>query len=462
MRCKWPVMNVTLIGTGYVGLVTGTCLAEVGNQVVCVDSDVVRVRALQAGECPFFEPELNERVLRNLEAGRLSFTDNLAGALLGAPLVMVAVGTHSQGPEATDLTAVRQVVAEVARLAPSGCRLVLKSTMPVGSSRALRGWLDEQGRSDIVLLGNPEFLKQGDAVRDFLHPDRVIVGADRAEDAEPLRELYAPFLLERADKLLVMDLTSAELTKYAANAFLATKISFINEVSALCEAVGGDVRSVRGGLGSDPRIGELWLSPGLGFGGSCIPKDLQALIRSGQEAGQELPLLRGVERVNREQRRRFCRRIVDHFGGRLAGRRLALWGAAFKANTDDVRDAPAFALIDCLLEHGARMCLYDPRASERVRAAYGNRLDYAATAYGALAEADALVIATEWDEFRRPDFERMRASLRAPVIFDGRNLYAPATLRELGFHYVSVGCADPDRAAHPKSSSIGQDLCRLD
>lgn len=435
-------MYLAVIGTGYVGLVTGTCLAEMGNNVVCVDVDQAKVAQLRAGKVPIYEPGLNELVEANVSEGRLTFTTDAHEAIAASQIVMIAVGTPQSADGSADLSAVFAVAEMVAR-GPAGYKvLVTKSTVPVGTCQALQQRIHELGRKDVVVVSNPEFLKQGDAVNDFLKPDRVVIGADDPEAAQLMQELYSPFL-RTGNRLIVMDIASAEMTKYVANAFLATKISFMNEMSRLCHVVGADVEVVRAGISSDSRIGDKFLFPGLGFGGSCFPKDLKALIQTGQKHGCEMAILRSVDQVNERQRADFFARIQTYYGQQLKGKKLGLWGLAFKPRTDDTREAPALTLIELLLKEGALIQVFDPKAMGKVREVFGDRLDYFESAYGAADGADALIIATEWNEFRRPDFEKLRKLMARPVIFDGRNLFSPDRMRQRGFEYFCIGRPDP-------------------
>ena len=434
-------MHLAVVGTGYVGLVTGTCLAEMGNFVSCIDVDEAKVAGLRRGAVPIYEPGPSELAEANVSEGRLSFTTDAAEALSRATVVMIAVGTPPLEDGSADLSAVFAVAEMVARVAGGKRVLVTKSTVPVGTCARLQARLNELGRSDIVVVSNPEFLKQGDAVNDFLKPERVVIGADNPEASTIMQELYAPFL-RTGNRVIVMDIASAELTKYVANAFLATKISFMNEMSRLCEKVGADVELIRAGISSDSRIGDKFLFPGLGYGGSCFPKDVKALIQTGQGYGCEMKILQSVDEVNQQQRRLFFNRVREHFQGQLAGKKLALWGLAFKPRTDDTREAPALSLVDWLLEAGAEVRAFDPKAQAKVKATYGDRLVYCDQVYESLGGADALIIATEWNEFRRPDFDRMRGLMAHPVIFDGRNLYAPERMRQRGFTYFCIGRAD--------------------
>lgn len=431
-------MKLAVFGTGYVGLVTGTCLAEMGNDVVCVDIDADKVEQLQAGNIPIYEPGLGELVETNVGEGRLKFSTDARSAIAASQVIMIAVGTPPREDGSADLSAVYGVAETVAQQAEGKRLLVTKSTVPVGTGQALTRRLTELGRPDIVVVSNPEFLKQGDAVNDFLKPERVVIGADNAEAALTMQELYAPFL-RTGNKVIVMDVASAEMTKYVANAFLATKISFMNEMSGLCHKVGADIELIRAGISSDSRIGDKFLFPGLGFGGSCFPKDLRALVATGQEHGCDMKILRSVSSVNQDQRKLFFDRVLEHFGGNLAGKKLAVWGLAFKPRTDDTRDAPSLDLIEWLLNRDCQVSVFDPKAMARGRQTFGERIQYAENAYQPLEGADALLIATEWNEFRRPDFERIRTIMKRPVIFDGRNLYEPDRMAARGFAYHCIG-----------------------
>lgn len=430
-------MELAIVGTGYVGLVTGTCLAEMGNEVTCIDVDAQKIEALRQGHVPIYEPGLTELIQSNVLERRLFFSTDLGKALERAQIVMIAVGTPAAADGSADLRAVFAVAEEVAAKSPRSVVLVTKSTVPVGTAEALKKRLRELGRSDIAVVSNPEFLKQGDAVNDFLRPDRVVIGVDDPEAALLMQELYSPFT-RTGNRIIVMDVASAEMTKYVANAFLATKISFMNEMSRLCEQVGADIELIRAGVSSDTRIGDKFLFPGLGFGGSCFPKDLKALIQSGHEVGCDMQILRSVAEVNDLQRQRFCQRISEHMGD-LKGKTIALWGLAFKPRTDDVREAPALTILDWLLAQGARVQTFDPKAMPRVRPHYPEGVQFCDLAYDALKGADALIIATEWNEFRRPDFEKMKSLLKAPIVFDGRNLFSPDRMEQRGFTYYCVG-----------------------
>ncbi|HUR89844.1 MAG TPA: UDP-glucose/GDP-mannose dehydrogenase family protein [Ramlibacter sp.] len=439
-------MKVTVIGTGYVGLVTGACLADVGNDVLCFDIDAGKLAALERGEVHIYEPGLQDVVRRNVKAGRLRFTSDARAATAFGVFQFIAVGTPPGEDGSADLQYVLAGARAIGRHMSEYKVVIDKSTVPVGTARRVRdviaAELEARGMEvPFSVVSNPEFLKEGAAVSDFMRPDRIIVGSDDDKATALMREVYAPFQRHH-ERFLVMSIESAELTKYAANAMLATRISFMNEMANLAERLGADIESVRKGIGSDPRIGYDFLYAGCGYGGSCFPKDLQALVRTAeQEAGLELNVLSAVEVANGRQKQVLPGKIRKRFGERLDGRRFALWGLAFKANTDDMREAPSRAIIESLLAAGASVTAYDPVAMESARRAMGaaQRLDYAPDAMSAVKGADALVIATEWKEFRSPDFDAIAAALREPIIFDGRNLYDPAALRARGFEYHAIG-----------------------
>jgi UDPglucose 6-dehydrogenase len=437
-------MKIAMIGTGYVGLVTGTCLADSGNDVTCVDIDQAKIERLEHGEIPIYEPGLSELVVRNASAGRLKFTTKTADAVRPAKLIFIAVGTptseRAEDKGAADLKYVWKAVEGFAPHLPKDAIVVVKSTVPVGTNTKLWHRLRELTGRECDVASNPEFLKEGAAVNDFQYPDRVVVGVRTPHAEETLKELYAPFL--RTDKpFLSMTPESAELTKYVANALLSTKISFINEMANLCERLGGDINDVRRGIGHDRRIGFQFLFPGVGYGGSCFPKDVRALAHLAREAGLDPRMLDAVDEVNNRQKHVLWHKIQQHFGGHLAGKHFALWGLAFKPKTDDIREAPALTLIDHLLAAGARVAVHDPEAMENVRGEYGEKLIYGHTPLDVLEGADALAINTEWGEFRNPDFDAMRRLMAAPTIFDGRNLYEPGHMRDYGFTYYSIGRA---------------------
>ncbi|WP_300524021.1 UDP-glucose/GDP-mannose dehydrogenase family protein [Aminiphilus sp.] len=441
-------MRVCMIGTGYVGLVTGVCLAETGNDVWCVDIDETKIARLNEGELPIYEPGLEEVLRRNLKQGRLHFTTSLEHGIQSSLFVFIAVGTPPGEDGRADLQHVLAVAEQIGACLDSYKILVLKSTVPVGTTLRMKTIVEEalqrRGRRDIEfdVAFCPEFLKEGSAVEDFLHPDRVVVGTENGRTAEFLKELFAPFIL-RENSLFAMSIPSAELTKYAANAMLATRISFMNELAAFCETVGADIEEIRVGIGSDSRIGHAFLQAGLGYGGSCFPKDVKALIHSAREKEYDLSILRAVEEVNRRQRQVFLDRMECHYGGKenLAGKTFALWGLSFKPNTDDIREAPSLFLVRELRRLGASIRAYDPVAEANARALLGDDpgIVYVEDCYDALSGADALLLVTEWPLFRHPDFDRMKSLLREAVIFDGRNLYAPDRARAMGFVCYGIG-----------------------
>jgi UDPglucose 6-dehydrogenase len=431
-------MRIAVIGTGYVGLVTATCFAESGNDVLGMDVDAQKIQVLESGRLPIYEPGLQELVQRNRREGRLNFTTDLARAIERAQIVFIAVGTPQGADGSADLSNLWALADSMAPHLNEHKLVVIKSTVPVGTNQALVERLSSRTGQGVEVASNPEFLKEGAALDDFMKPDRVVVGVRRQEAAETLRELYGPFL--RTERpFLVMTPESAEMTKYAANAMLATKISFINEIANFCDRVGADINDVRRGIGHDARIGFQFLFPGAGFGGSCFPKDVRALIYSSRQKDVPLTLLEAVDRVNEAQKRVLAKKIRKHYGSSLKEKTLALWGLAFKPRTDDIREAPALVIIDALLADGVALRVHDPEAMPNVKAIYGDRLVYCDRPYGALEGADGLAIITEWQEFRHPDFELMRRLMREAVIFDGRNLYEPKTLTANGFTYYAIG-----------------------
>lgn len=431
-------MKISVIGTGYVGLVVGTGFAENGHRVTCVDREPERVEKLTAGELPFYEPGLEELVARNIEEERLGFTRDLAAAVADSLLVFICVGTPPLPDGTLDVSEVFTVAEQVAD-AMTGYRIIVnKSTCPVGTTARLRDHLAARTSHPFDVVVNPEFLKEGAAVDDFMRPDRVVVGCEDVRVEEIMKELYAPFL-RTGKPLLTMSLESAEMSKYAVNGMLATRISFMNEMATICESYGADIAAVREVVAADSRIGSAYLFPGLGFGGSCLPKDVDAAARLAEEAGLPADLLRAVAAVNERQLDRFIGRVLGYYGEALPEKRLALWGATFKPRTDDLRGAPALRIVDRLLESGAAVTVYDPVAGPKLRGLYGDRIVVAPKSYAALEGADGLIIATEWNEFRRPEYDRMAELMRERVIFDGRNLYTPRVLAEQGFTYFSVG-----------------------
>jgi len=430
-------MKICILGTGYVGLVAGTCFADSGNDVTCVDVDAEKIAVLRRGEIPIYEPGLEELVRRSAREGRLTFTTEAAEAIAGAEVTFIAVGTPPGESGDADVQHVLAAARQIGQALRRYAVVVAKSTVPVGTADRIRQEIASVTSVEFDVVSNPEFLKEGAALDDFLKPDRVVIGADSERARRVMAELYGPFV-RTENPILHMDARSAELTKYAANAMLATRISFMNDLALLCEKVGADVDFVRKGMGADARIGYPFLFPGVGYGGSCFPKDVKALVATGRDHGLELDLLRAVERTNERQKKLLVTRAVKHFGS-LADRPLAVWGLAFKPKTDDMREAPSIEVVEGLLGKGARVCCYDPVAEKGARRYFGDRIRYAATPYAALEGAEALFLVTEWNEFRRPDLDRMRALMKSPVVFDGRNLYDPARMREKGFTYFGIG-----------------------
>ncbi len=435
-------MRISIFGTGYVGLVTGACLAEVGNEVACVDIDQKKVEALNRCEVPIYEPGLEAMVRRNHEAGRLSFGTDADAATRHGEIVFIAVGTPSDHDGSADLRAVLAVARAIGTQLRQSQLVVTKSTVPVGTAEKVRQALIDAGNGEFRprIASNPEFLKEGAAVKDFMAPDRIIIGIEDDLSALQLRRLYAPFNRNR-EKIFQMDIPSAELTKYASNAMLATKISFMNELANIAERVGADIERVRIGMGSDPRIGYHFIYPGVGYGGSCFPKDVRALARTAAETGHPAHILQAVEAVNIKQKQRLFEKISQHFGNDLAGRDIALWGLSFKPETDDMREAPSRILMEALWEAGASVRAHDPKAIDETRRIYGDRNDLALfdDPYEALDQADALAVITEWKAYWSPDFEQMAKRLKQPTLFDGRNIYDPEDLRALGFIHYSIG-----------------------
>jgi UDPglucose 6-dehydrogenase len=432
-------MKIAVVGTGYVGLVLGACLAETGNNVICVDKDESKIAMLEAGRMPIYEPGLEELVRRNDHEERLTFTTDLANAVRASQIVFIAVGTPQGEDGSADLKHVLAVARDIGRAMTHYTVIVDKSTVPVGTATKVREAIAKETTHPFSVVSNPEFLKQGAAVEDSMKPDRVVVGLspDDEKAAAVMRELYAPFTRTGAP-IMMMDTESAELCKYAANAILATRISFMNEIANVCELVGADVDQVRKAIGADRRIGSSFLFPGVGYGGSCFPKDVKALLRSAADKGYGFKILSAVETVNDAQKERLVAKMERHFGT-LDGRTIALWGLAFKPRTDDMREAPAIPIIERLLARGAHVRAYDPAAAPVAKRIFGDRIALCERSYDALADADALAIVTEWNEFREPDFEKMRTLLKSPVVFDGRNIYSPEHMRALGFMYFSIG-----------------------
>jgi len=431
-------MKIAVVGTGYVGLVVGACLAESGNDVICVDKDEAKVKALRRGKIPIFEPGLEELVRRNKTEGRLTFTTVLGKAVKASQIIFIAVGTPQGEDGSADLQHVLAVARDVGR-AMDGYRVIVnKSTVPVGTADKVRDIIRRETQHPFTVVSNPEFLKQGAAVDDFMKPDRVVIGADDSRGADLMVALHKPFTRTGA-RIMVMDCASAELSKYASNALLATKISFMNEIANVCDRFGADVDQVRQAVGADKRIGPSFLFPGVGYGGSCFPKDVTALVRFSADKDYDFKILKAVETVNQLQKRVLVSKISQHFGGKLKGKTIAIWGLAFKPKTDDMREAPAIPIIEALLAKGAKVQAFDPEAMRVARGLFGSKITFASRSYDALKGADALAVVTEWHEFREPDFARMRKLLKAPVIFDGRNIYEKEQMRAQGFTYYSIG-----------------------
>jgi UDPglucose 6-dehydrogenase len=432
-------MNITIIGTGYVGLVTGTCFAESGNNVICVDNDEEKIDGLlKNGRAPFHEPGLEALLLKNLKERRLHFTSDIKQAVKNSFIVVIAVGTPQNGDGSADTKAILEVARSIGTSLEDYKIIVTKSTVPVGTTEMIRGIISEITDVDFDVASNPEFLKEGSAIEDFMKPDRVVIGADNPSVSGILKELYLPFV-RTSNPVITVGIRSAELAKYAANAILATRISFMNEIANLCELVGANVSEVRIVLGADNRIGHSFLFPGVGYGGSCFPKDVKALIKTAETFEYDLKVSRATDEVNTMQRELFWRKIKIFFGGELKGKKIGVWGLSFKPKTDDLREAPSLFIIDKLLSFGADVSVHDPVAIDNAKEYLKNKVTYAKSNYDACFEADALVIHTEWNEYRQPDFERLKNLMKTPVIFDGRNLYNPEKLEKLGFRYFGVG-----------------------
>ncbi len=431
-------MKVCVIGTGYVGLVTGTCLAETGNQVTCVDIDAEKVARMKAGEIPIYEPGLDVLFERNIRQGRLTFTTDLSQGIKEAEVLFLALPTPPGEDGSADLSYVLAVAEDLGPLLENYTIIIDKSTVPVGTADLVHKTIGQTAKVPFDVVSNPEFLREGFAVDDFMKPDRIVIGTSSERAKQLLSELYAPYL-RQGNPIFFMDERSAEMTKYAANAFLATKISFMNEVAQLCERVGANVDQVRLGIGADDRIGKRFLFPGLGFGGSCFPKDVLALVHIAAQTNYSFEILKAVLKVNQNQRQFFADKVLAHFNGNLQGKTLGVWGLSFKPDTDDIREAPALYLVDCFLQAGARLKVYDPEAMEHVKALYGERLHFADSSYEAAEGADALIVATEWSVFRSPDFGRLKSVMGQALIFDGRNIYDHKKMEALGFSYHSIG-----------------------
>ena len=433
-------MKITVVGTGYVGLVTGTCFAETGNDVTCVDIDVNKINMLKNGEITIYEPGLEKIFLRNLKENRLHFTTDLAEGIKDAAIIFLALPTPPGEDGSADLKYILGVSDDLGKILTEYKVIVDKSTVPVGTAEKVQAAIANNYKGDFDVVSNPEFLREGVAVDDFMKPDRVVIGTNSERARKVMGDLYAPFV-RQGNPVIYMDERSSELTKYAANSFLAVKISFMNEVARLCEKLGADVDMVRKGIGSDERIGKRFLFPGIGYGGSCFPKDVQALVKSSSEVNYDFEILNAVMKVNEDQKLHLIPGIKKYFNNNVKGKRFALWGLSFKPNTDDIREAPALYMIDALTAEGATVCAFDPEGMKNVKGLIGDKIDYAENQYDTLKDADALIIATEWNEFRTPDFSKIAESLKNKVIFDGRNLFDLAAIKELGFHYESVGRA---------------------
>lgn len=432
-------MQICVIGTGYVGLVVGTCLAEMGNDVVCVDKDKKKLEKLKKGIIPIYEPGLEELIKTNVSEKRLVFTDDLAKAVQKSLVCFIAVGTPQDEDGSADLKAVYQVAENIAK-AMNGYKVIVdKSTVPVGTAEKVTKIIKENTKFEFNVVSNPEFLKQGAAVDDFLKPDRIVIGSDSKKATEIMQEVYSPFL-RTGNPIIVMDVKSAEMTKYAANSFLAVKISYINEIANICEKVGADAEMVRVGMCSDTRIGQRFLFPGLGYGGSCFPKDVKAMIKTAKDFNCDYKILQSADEINKKQREMFINKIEKKFKNDLKGKTFAVWGLAFKPKTNDMREAPSITIIEYLLSQGANVQAYDPKAMDSAKAIFGNKIKYAKASYEALKGADALLLLTEWNEFRRPDFDKIKSLLKTPIIFDGRNQYDRNRLKSKQIEYTCIGC----------------------
>ena len=431
-------MNITVIGTGYVGLVAGACLADMGNQVICVDNNLDKLEKLKKGIIPIYEPGLEELVKSNVLEGRLEFSADIDSAVKVSEVCFIAVGTPQGEDGSADLQYVFGVAESIAK-AMNGYKVIVdKSTVPVGTAEKVTELIKANTNYPFDVVSNPEFLKQGNAVDDFLSPDRVIIGSNSDKATQIMQEIYAPFF-RTGNRIIVMDVKSAEMTKYAANSFLATKISFMNEIANLCEKIGANAEMVRVGISTDSRIGNKFLFPGLGYGGSCFPKDVKALIKTGTEFGCDMSIIKSADDTNKKQRKLFVDKIINKFGKDLTGKTFAVWGLAFKPKTNDMREAPAITIINDLLKRGAKILAYDPKAIEEAKFYFQDRITYAKNSYDALSNCDCMLLLTEWNEFRRPDFDKIKTLLKRPVIFDGRNQYNAERLKEKGFEYYQIG-----------------------
>ena len=431
-------MKISIIGTGYVGLVQGACFADTGNNVICMDVDEKKIRNLKKGIIPIYEPGLDEVVKRNAQNGRLSFSTDLKSTVEKSKIIFLCLPTPQSEDGSADLTHVMGVSEQIAGYLNEEKIIISKSTVPVGTVENIRHIFEKKGKYAVEVVSNPEFLKEGTALQDSLKPDRIIIGTSDKKTAEILTELYEPFV-RTGNPIIVMDEKSAELTKYAANSFLATKITFMNDMANLCEAVGADIEWIRKGIGSDPRIGKSFLFAGIGYGGSCFPKDVKALIKTSGDHGHKLRVLDAVDKINEDQKEVLVKKIKKHFSDKLKNKTIAIWGIAFKPQTDDLREAPALVIIENLLKEGAKVKIHDPAAMANARKVFGSRVHYYESSYDALKDADALAVVTEWNEFRKPDFSLIKSLLKEPVIFDGRNIYDPKEVRDAGFTYYGIG-----------------------
>lgn len=431
-------MHIAVVGSGYVGLVAATCLSEMGNDVICVDKDEKKINDLNNSIIPIYEPGLEEMIKRNTAENRLTFTTDIVPAIKESSIIFIAVGTPPGEDGSADLQHVLAVASDIAEHMDGPKIVVNKSTVPVGTADLVKERIQKNTSHEVSIVSNPEFLKEGSAIDDFMKPDRVVIGTDSSEVAETMRELYSPFVRTN-NPILVMSNRSAEMTKYVANSLLATRISFMNEIANMCGTVGADVNDIRIGIGSDTRIGYSFLFPGAGFGGSCFPKDIRALQKTAIEHGHELKVLKAVTEVNQAQKKLLVRKVVDHFGEDLSGLTIGIWGISFKPNTDDIRDAPSLIVMQGLLDKGANVVAYDPQAMENAERVLGDSVKFASSTYDAVTGADALVLVTEWTEFREPDFKRMMDIMNQPVVFDGRNVFNPLKLVNLGFSYYGIG-----------------------
>lgn len=431
-------MNITVIGTGYVGLVAGACFSDMGNNVICIDNDAEKIEKLNNGIIPIYEPALEELVKSNVSENRLKFSTDIDFAVKNSQVCFIAVGTPQDKDGSADLQYVTAVAKSIAKSMNGYKVIVDKSTVPVGTAEKLAKIISENTSYPFDIVSNPEFLKQGNAVEDFLSPDRVIIGSNSDKATQIMQEIYSPFF-RTGNRIIVMDVKSAEMTKYAANSFLATKISFMNEIANLCEKVGANAEMVRIGMSTDSRIGNKFLFPGLGYGGSCFPKDVKAIVKTGADFGMEMTVIKSADEVNKKQRKLFIDKIINKFGNDLQDKMFAIWGLSFKPKTNDMREAPSITIINALLEKGAKIKAYDPKAVESAKNIFGDKIEYCSNSYEALEGSDAMLLLTEWNEFRRPDFERMKSLMKAPVTFDGRNQYNPSRMAEKGFEYYCIG-----------------------